>query len=138
MPNIQFPSGSGTLDVTVKDNNGAPSNVLEAAADFTIEAKWSINKYFARALCGKWELAAYVESMGQGPEQQIGKTEVVQLNGGTNYSAVITVPAGSLPDDPAPPRSGVYKLVTVLTHRGPSGKITDVAAFAEGPMLRIG
>jgi hypothetical protein len=31
----------------------------------------------------------------------------------------------------------VYKLVTVLTHRNP-GKISNVAAVAEGPTLRIG
>jgi hypothetical protein len=138
MADIQFPSGSGTLDVTVRDNNGAPANVLEAAKDFTIEAKWSIDKGFALALCGKWQLAAYVESIGRGPEQQLGQTKEVTLNGGTHYSAVITVPAGSLPDDPAPGLSGVYKLVTVLTHRSPRGKISDVAAFVEGPMLRIG
>jgi hypothetical protein len=48
------------------------------------------------------------------------------------------VPAGSLPDDPAPPTSGVYKLATVLLLRGPFGKVSDVAGFVEGPMLRIG
>jgi hypothetical protein len=138
MASIQFPSGNGTLDVTVKDNNGAPASVLEADTDFTIDAKWSIDKYSAAALGGKWELAAYVESIGQGPEKQVGKTEIVNLNGGTNYSATIKVPAGTLSDDPQPPRSGVYKLVTVLLLRGPFGKVSDVAGFVEGPMLRIG
>jgi hypothetical protein len=138
MANIQFPNGNGTLSVTVKDNNGAPSSVLEADQDFTIDAKWSIDKYSAAALGGQWELAAYVESIGAGPEKQIGKTAVVLLNGGTSYSATIKVPAGTLPDDPAPPTSGVYKLVTVLLLRGPFGKVSDVAGFVEGPMLRIG
>jgi hypothetical protein len=138
MADIQFPSGSGTLSVTVKDNNGAPASVLEADQDFTIEAKWSIDKYSAAALGGQWELAAYVESIGAGPEKQIGTTAKVPLNGGTSYSATIKVPAGTLPDDPAPPTSGVYKLVTVLLLRGPFGKVSDVAGFVEGPMLRIG
>jgi hypothetical protein len=132
MADIQFPS---PLNVTVKDNNGAPSSVLEADTDFTIHAKWSIDRYSAAALSGKWELAAYVESIGQGPEKQIGLTAVVPLNGGTNYSATIKVPAGSLPDDPAPPTSGVYKLVTVLLLRGPFGKVSDVAGFVEGPPM---
>lgn len=139
MASIQFLSGSGTLDVTVKDNNGAPSSVLEADTDFTVEAKWSIDKYSAAALGGRWELAAYVESIGQGPEKQVGKTQVVPLDGRTTpYTATITVKAGELPDDPQPPMSGVYKLATVLIHRGPFGKVTDIAAFVEGPLLRIG
>jgi|SRR5215475_13541932 len=138
MADIQFPSGSGTLSVTVKDNNGAPASVLEADLDFTIAAKWSIDKYSAAALGGQWELSAYVESIGAGPEKQIGPTAKVLLTGGTSYSATIKVPAGTLPDDPAAPTSGVYKLVTVLLLRGPFGKVSDVAGFVEGPMLRIG
>src|SRR4249919_596446 len=126
MAQIQFPSGSGTLDVTVLDNNGAPASVLEANADFRIDAQWSIDANSATALGGQWELSAYVESIGRGPEQQVGPTAVVLLNGGLNYSASITVPAGTLPDDPQPPNSGVYKLVTVLLLRGPFGSITDV------------
>jgi hypothetical protein len=137
MTAIQFPSGSGTLDVTVKDNNGAPASVLEADTKFTIDATWSIDKYSAAALGGKWKLAAYVESIGAGPEKQIGKTIDVPLTGVTSYSATITVAAGELPDDPAPPASGVYKLVTVLLLVGPFGKVSDVAGFVEGPMLRI-
>jgi hypothetical protein len=109
MADIQFPS---PLNVTVKDNNGAPSSVLEADTDFTIHAKWSIDRYSAAALSGRWELAAYVESIGQGPEKQIGLTAVVPLNGGTNY-----------------------KLVTVLLLRGPFGKVSDVAGFVEGPPM---
>src|SRR4030095_11092967 len=118
MAGIQFPSGSGTLNVTVRDNNGAPSSVLEADTDFTIDAKWSIDKYSAAALGGRWELAAYVESIGQGPEQQVGKTEIVNLNGGTSYSATIKVPAGTLPDDPQPPRAGALTLVKVALTPG--------------------
>ena len=137
MTDIQFPPGSGTLDVTVKDNNGGPSTVLEADKDFTIEAAWSIDEYSAGVLGGRWELAAYVESIGPGPEWKVGETKRVELDGRTSYEAVITVPAGTLPDNPAPPRSGVYKLVTVLTHRM-LDKVTEVAAFFEGPMLRIG
>jgi hypothetical protein len=87
MADIQFPTGNGTLSVTVKDNNGAPSSVLEADQDFTIDAKWSIDKYSAAALGGKWELAAYVESIGAGPEKQIGKTVVVPLNGAGGLTA---------------------------------------------------
>ena len=126
MPDIQFPNillGPGTVTATIFDNNGAPATVLEADQPFTVHADWQI--------------AAYVESIGPGPEQQIGPTVTVPLTGATSYSADITVPANTLPDNPAPPNSGVYKTVTVLTHTN-FGAVTDVVGLVEGPVLRIG
>jgi hypothetical protein len=140
MSGIQFPIGPlgpGAFGATVIDNNGNPSTVLEANADFRIDVLWSIDPISALLLGGQWELAAYVESIGPGPELQVGNTEVVPLNGTQNYAATIVVPAGSLPNNPSPPDSGVYKIVTVLTHRNFT-QVTDVAAIEEGPMVRIG
>ncbi len=139
MADIQFPNvllGPGTFSAAVIDNNGAPSAVLEAAAPFTIQASWSVTALAALLLGGEWQLAAYVESMGPGPEQQVGATVNVALTGATNYNANITVPAGTLPDNPGPGQSGTYKLVTLLTHRN-FGNVTDVAAVVEGPIVRI-
>jgi len=137
---IQFPNtlfGPGTFDIVVNDNNGVPASVLDAGLDFTVDATWVIDPLAALLLGGQWEVAAYVESIGPGPEQQVGATQVVALNGGTNFSTQIVVPANTLPNNPAPPNSGVYKLIVVLTHRN-NGVISDVAAVAEGPFLRIG
>lgn len=140
MAQIQFPNqlfAPGQFNIVVNDNNGAPSSVLEAAKDFTINASWSIDPAAALLLGGQWEVAAYVESVGQGPEQQVGPTEIVPLNGTASYSRTVTVPAGTLPDNPQPPLSGVYKLIVVLIHRN-FAAVSDVAAVAEGPFLRIG
>jgi len=118
MSDIQFPNillGPGSVTATVLDNNGAPATLLG----------------------GEWQLAAYVESIGPGPEQQVGPTVTIPLTGATNYSADITVAAGTLPNNPAPPTSGVYKTVTVLTHTN-FGAVTDVVGIVEGPVLRIG
>jgi hypothetical protein len=139
MADIQFPNtilGPGTFTATVVDNNGAPSTVLEADTDFTVETAWTIDALSAALLGGEWEVSAYVESIGPGPEQLVGTTTVA-LTGATSYNAVVTVPGGTLPNDPGPPNSGVYKLVTVLTHRNFT-KITNIAALVEGPVLRIG
>jgi|SRR3954471_21107715 hypothetical protein len=143
MADIQFPAPplSGNFDATVQDNNGAPSNVLEANTTFAIRTQWSVSPQTARVLGGEFQVAAYVESIGPGEEKQIGPTVTVAVNGGTNYTANIVVPANTLPDlDPArppSPTSGVYKLGTVLTHRN-FGSFTDVAAIVDGPVLRIG
>src|SRR4051794_29753117 len=139
MADIQFPNtllGPGSFSATVVDNNGAPSAVLEAGSPFTVQAAWSISALAALLLGGEWQLAAYVESMGPGPEQQVGATVNIALTGATNYNADITVPANTLPDDVGPGQSGTYKLVTLLTHRN-FGSVTDVAAVVEGPILRI-
>jgi hypothetical protein len=137
---IQFPNvvfGPGTFDIVVNDNNGVPATVLDAGLDFSIDAKWDIGALAALLLGGQWEVAAYVESIGEGPEQQVGATQIVPLNGGALYNAKIVVPAGTLPNNPEPPKSGVYKLIVVLTHRNFT-VVSDVAAVAEGPFLRIG
>lgn len=139
MAGIQFPFkalGPGTFTAVLQDNDGNPSDVLDAGQDFRIEAEWEIDAQSARLLGGQWEVTGYVESIGPGGEQSLG-TIVVPLNGGRNYKGVITVPAGTLPDDPGQPTSGVYKLVTVLTHRN-FKQITNVAGISEGPVVRIG
>jgi hypothetical protein len=135
---IQFNNvaSAGTFDVQVLDNNGNPNTVLEADQDFQIQAQWQIDALTASILGGQWEVAAYVESIGPGPEQLVGQ-QIVPVNGGTNYSATVTVPANTLPNNPAPPQSGAYKLVTVLTHSN-FGATSNVAALVEGPLLRIG
>lgn len=137
---MQFPNvllGPGSFDATVIDNNGAPSSVLEANQPFTVHAQWTISPLAALLLGGDWDVAAYVESIGPGPEQQVGPTVPVPLTGTTTYTADIVVPAGTLPDNPVPPISGAYKLVTLLTHRN-FGVVSDVAAIVEGPLVRIG
>ena len=141
MADIQFPNvllNPGTFTATVIDNNGNPSTVLDAGTQFEIQCSWQVSPLAALLLGGQWEVAAYVESVGAGPEQQIGPTSVVPLNGSAGpYTTTIIVPAGTLPNNPAPPESGVYKLVTVLTHRN-FGNVSDVSAVEEGPFLRIG
>jgi hypothetical protein len=139
MADIQFPNvlfGPGTFTATVLDNNGNPSNVLDAAQPFSIEVEAILDPLSASLLEGEFDFAAYVESIGPGVEKQVGPTETAVLTGATNYPAVIVVPATELPDNLGPGESGAYKLVTLLTHRA-YGSVTDIAAVVEGPILRI-
>ena len=85
---------------------------------------------------GQWDVAAYVEAIGPGPEQQVGPTAVIPLNGSTTYSTVITVPANTLPNNLGPGQSGAYKVVVLLTHRN-FGAVSDVSAVVELPVVRI-
>jgi hypothetical protein len=139
MADIQFPNvllGPGTFDAQILDNNGAPATVLEASQQFTVHCDWSISALAALLLGGEWQVAAYVESIGPGPEQEIGEVDL-PLTGATNYSADILVAANTLPDNPAPPASGAYKVVVLLTHRN-FGLVSDVSGVVDGPVVRIG
>jgi hypothetical protein len=140
MAEIQFPNAffaPGTLTAEVLDNNGDPRNVLDAGQDFTIRVRTDLSANAAAFLGGTFEYAAYVESIGPGPEQQVGNTET-RANNGTNPILVdIVVPANTLPDNVPPGQSGAYLPVVLLTHRDNSGQVTDVAAVVDGPVLRI-
>lgn len=139
MADIQFPNlllDPGTFSATVLDNNGAPSSVLDAGLAITIRTDWTISPLAALLMGGQFEVAAYVESIGPGPEQQVGPTVVRPLNGGTTFTADIVVPPNTLPDNLGPGQSGAYKVVVLLTHRN-FGVVSDVSAVVDGPVLRI-
>jgi hypothetical protein len=139
MTNIQFPALAfppGTFNAQLLDNNGNPSTVLEASLPITITATWDIDKEAARLLGGAWNIAAYADTVGPGTDLELGETTVA-VDGGTSYSATITVPPNKVADNPPPPASGAYKVVVVLTHRN-FGQISDVAAVVEFPVVRIG
>jgi len=136
-------ANAGTFNANVVDNDGDPSTVLDAALDFKVTCDWQLSGFLVGALSGNFELAAYVESIGPGREQQIGTppnvTVTVPITGVANYGPIdISVPANTLPDQNAlAGDSGVYKLITVLSHRNTFGNFSDVSAFVEGPILRI-
>jgi hypothetical protein len=139
MADIQFPNlllSPGGFTAVLNDNNGAPATVLDAGLPFTVNADWTISPLAALLMGGNWDVAAYVEAIGPGPEQQVGPTVTVPLNGSTTYSAVITVPANTLPDNLPPGQSGAYKVVVLLTHRN-FGAVSDVAAVVELQVVRI-
>jgi hypothetical protein len=139
MADIQVPSlGPATFNATIVDNNGDPKTVLDAGQNFKIVCDWQLSQADASVLGGQFELATYAESIGPGPEQQLGQTVVVPVNGTQNYGPVdIDVPANTLPDNVPPgPQSGAYKLTTLLSHSN-FGAVTDIGAVVEFPVVRI-
>jgi hypothetical protein len=138
MVDIQVPVtlAPATFNATIVDNNGNPSTVLDAATNFTIVCDWQLSPAAAGALGGQFELSAYAESIGAGPEVQLGQTNVA-VNGSQNYGPVnIDVPANTLPDNVPPGQSGAYKVIALLTHSN-FGVVTDIAAIVEFPVVRI-
>jgi hypothetical protein len=85
-------------------------------------------------LGGSFDLRAYVESIGPGPEMQLGPTLSVPVDPGrTNYNRTITIAGSTLLGEGeifnGVAVSGVYKIIAVLQHMNPGP--TWVSGFAE-------
>jgi len=142
---LEFPpamSGSGP-DVQVIDPGGAPNTIIRVVDPFTIRVRFAVDQPGASLLGGQWLIRAYAESVGPGDEKQIGNTVQLNVSAGVpggpparlEYTADVNVPANTL-DDEGPTSSGVYKIVTIVTHRNFGGP-TVLAGFSEGPMIQM-
>jgi hypothetical protein len=133
------PAGaSGTFVAEVKDNAGVPANVIEASEQFTVDCDWDIDAVTAALLGGIWHVDLFAESIGPGFEGKLGSNLTAVVPGQTSYSLTITVPGGTLPNDPDPhgAESQVFKLAVVLRHH--NGPVTtSIAALQEGPVVMV-
>lgn len=137
---IEWPDGpeSSNMTVEVADNWPAtpagPATILVAGIDSTAHIAWTVPVPHNLTLGGSFQLRAYVESIGPGPEMQLGADVIVPVvPGATDYAADITIPGGTLLGEGelfgGVPVSGLYKIVAVLQHLNPGP--TWVAGFAE-------
>jgi len=144
---IEWPDGPETSVMTVEipDNwpvasPEGPPNILVASISSTVHVEWTVPFPHNMTLGGSFQLRAYVESIGPGPEKQLGTDQIVPVVAGTvSYETDILVPGGTLLGEgelyPPPPTvggvpvSGVYKIIAVLQHLNPGP--TFVSGFAE-------
>jgi hypothetical protein len=125
------------ISATVLDNTAAPSTVLDANLPFTVAVSWSVPPALAPFLGGSFRVRCYAESIGPGPEQQIGALNQAVVAGQVNYAGNVPVPGNALPGEGAgaPPVSGVYKIVTVIQHI--NGGATEGSGFSEQPVIQL-
>jgi hypothetical protein len=130
---FDFPIGDldATTSVLIHDFDGTPNLVLDRNLPFSVHAEWKVVGPKTTMLGGDWHVRALAESMGPGPDYDLGSVDhaVVPTDGFT-YVSHIPV-AGNTMD------VGVYKLVIVITHTNTSGVATEAAGFAEGPLFQI-
>jgi hypothetical protein len=91
------------------------------------------------ALTGSFQLRAFVESIGPGPEMQLGLTQnVPAVLNQMAYTQPIPIVANTLlgegQDFNGVQVSGVYKIVAVLQHLNDEGDPTWISGFAEDNM----
>ena len=73
---IEWPvaPNSSAMTVQVLDNTAAPANILDAGLATTVRINWTVLPPHNAILGGSFRLRAFAESIGPGPEVQIGNT----------------------------------------------------------------
>jgi hypothetical protein len=127
---------SGSIKSKVADPTGInpPANIIQTDDAWDVHVEWEIAGVAAPFLGGDWHVSVYVESIGPGPEMQLGTTTTVPLAtaapaASRTYSTKVTVPAGTLP-------KGTYKLVALLNYSN-GGLPQEMAGFDTGTIIQL-
>jgi len=151
-PNIPGLIGGDVTTVVVIDPAGTfppfevGNHVLNPQDSFQINVAWEVNgllrPVWLNALkpFGNWNVQAFAESIGGGPEILIASdNSVVPDPAVANYSVTLTVPPNTLQEgDPGSNVSGIYKLVVAVFLNSDLGQPGfDMTGFNEGPIIQV-
>jgi len=106
--------------------------IVDMNQPWAINVSWNTSGFLASAIGGTWQVKAYLESIGQGFEGQVGATVPVAAVGPLAKNAVINVPAPSTNPQMI---EGAYKLVVTLTHLNPNP--TGIAGYEESTIVQF-
>lgn len=137
MADIQFfpVTAGGTFTATVKDNNGNPATILEAARNFSVEGNITINA--GNVITGTATVTVYADQLGGPIDRDIGTTgSTININGDGTFPWTVTVAGGTLPDAPAG-QSNLYRLAAVLTMVNSLNVLTETSSFVDLDTFRI-
>jgi hypothetical protein len=142
---------TGVVAITEHPSLGKSNLVVNRARPFDIEVNWrvfgNLVPLWLTALSARtknWVVTAYAESQGPGDEVSLGSVDVPvggpQFSQNEAYSAKLTVPANTLPEEDPGNRSqsGVYKIIVTTflnSDLGPVGY--DMMGYAEGPIIKV-
>lgn len=135
-----FPNHSDMSMFAHDNTTSPPTTVLDAGTPFYVHVHWDVPAAIAAVIGGNFRIRAYAESVGPGPEQQIGTSHVeAAVPGKTSYDIHILVPAGTLlgegQQSGGVPVSGMYKLASVLQHLNPTAN--ECSGYADGPLVQL-
>lgn len=112
-------------------DNVPPVNIIQTDQNLLAHFVWTQSGFLSYMLSGRWTARVFFELMGAGEVANPAPQYInfVQTQGHT-YSAVINIPAGTLPE-------GIYKVFATLQLEGPKGNPTPVAAYEEIGVLQV-
>lgn len=121
----------GHVQTQVTDPHGTPAaTIISMTDDWHLQVNWQVHGLFVPSICGTWQVRAYLESIGPGPELLVASRDI-SMNGQNDYSHVFLIGPN------VPNRPGPYKLVTVLTSLNALGRPAPFAGYDEGPILQF-
>ncbi len=132
----------GTLTVSgLTDSAGTVVSVASVEDPYFIVADLRLRgdrvNEVVGALEGDWVFTAFAESIGPGPEGQVGSANIPLSSGSRGrWRARIPVNFVGMRQSSGPELSGIVKLIITLTNSAPHGTET-MAGFVEAGLLRI-
>lgn len=124
------PMEHDVLDFALK-----PAQVFEQTQTFIVRVMFEIPTAFAPWVnhCHEFRLRVFAESIGPGPDEQIGEAHVRGVHNQTHYEQDITIQAHRLPADgdevgPQVESLGLYRIGVALQHLN----VTDPACPPPG------
>lgn len=136
---LEVPAGSGlsgSVAMRVLDNSGGEVRVLDLNEPWRIRTRIDWTDDFNLLVNTAFQVHAFVESMGPGPEEFLGSA-TVQVTGTGTYTVDIDVPANQPQLNGPPAISSLYKVAVVVEHRNNAGSETVIAGFAEAPAVHL-
>jgi hypothetical protein len=137
-----FPELSGTMEISVQDEDDNPNLVMELTKDFKVIVDWHLKGNNLGSIGGTWHVAASVESLGDMYEGPVGTPQDIALTAydtatsslkDHHFHAEISVTPAAIPTM----TEGVYKVVTLITYKDLAGVPGPMAAFSENPIITL-
>ena len=126
--NAHLHEGPSTADL----DEASPVNVIQRDQNVYVHFVWQQTGWLGKMLSPtcRWEIRVYLEQTGAGEVGNPAPVNVAfQPAVNASYSAVITLPAYSLPQ-------GVFKVIATVMLHGPLGP-TPIASFEDIGILQV-
>jgi hypothetical protein len=131
------PALSGTIEAEVYEVGGvAPGTIIDVDQDWGVKIRWQLSGSLVPFICGSWCVSLYFESMGDGPEFDLRRTQTLELEpcGSGKYEYDFRVPRGTIRREHC---GRPYKVVAAVTFRTRCGKPGPMAGYVEGPLIQF-
>lgn len=128
----------GEMTVKVLDTDLDPNTVIDYDDPFHLDWEISLNGSLPSFLFGTFQVEAFAESVGPGPELSLG-TQTVTATGALTYTGRVTVPAHTLDHagQGTPPASGIYEVAVTAFYANPDGSRTVISGYQMGTVIKI-
>ncbi len=108
-----------------------PATTFQTDQDIQVHFNWNQSGWLARFFSGQWQMAVYLEMMGQGETTNPTPINVPYIaNDPQSYSRWVVIPRNTL-------SPGVYRVVACLRLIDSAGTMTPLASFTDIGLIQV-